>query len=191
MLILDLYRLRLWPYRHACESPTASYWVTGFIVATGVIYGSLVAAFQRWMGGDLQGFPVEQISDLVLFGGNVVAGILITIMVHIGFVLVAWLAARGVSGPGLFGYLYKTIAYLLPLLIGALPQAALFAASTGRDVTPPPVQPLSVPLAVVSVAMFLFGLFQIMRLTQGFSARRAAGAVGIFVVFCLALFLIV
>jgi hypothetical protein len=191
MLILDLYRLRAWPYRHACESPTASYWVSGFIVATGMIYGLLVAAFQRWMGGDLQGFPVDQISGLVLFGGNVLAGILITIMVHIGFVLVSWLAARGVGGPGLFGCLYKATAYLLPLLIGALPQAALTAAIAGRDVPAPAIQPLTVPLAVLSVAMFLFGLFQVMRLTQDISARRAAGAVGIFVVFCIALFLIV
>ena len=191
MLILDLFRLRLWPYRHACESPTAGYWIAGFIIATGVIYGSLVAAFQRWMGGDLQGFPVGQISALVLFGGNVVAGILITIMVHIGFVLVSWLAARGVGGPGWFGLLYKATAYLLPLLWGALPQAALIAAVAVRDVSPPAVQPMTLPLAVVSGAMFLFGLFQIMRLTQDISARRAAGAVGIFVIFCVALFLIV
>ena len=190
MLILDLFRLRLWPYRHACESPTAGYWITGFIIATGVIYGSLVAAFQRWMGGDLQGFPVEQISALVLFGGNVVAGILITIMVHLGFALVSWLAARGVGGPGWFGLLYKATAYLLPLLWGTLPQAALIAAVAGRDVPPLAVQPMTLPLATVSLAMFLFGLYQIMRLTQGVPERRAAGAVGIFTMFCLALFLI-
>jgi hypothetical protein len=91
----------------------------------------------------------------------------------------------------LFGCLYKATAYLLPLLIGALPQAALTAAIAGRDVPAPAIQPLTVPLAVLSVAMFLFGLFQVMRLTQDISARRAAGAVGIFVVFCIALFLIV
>lgn len=190
MLILDLYRLRAWPYRHACESPTAGYWITGFIVATGMIYGLLVATFQRAIGGDLQGFPVEQIPGLVLFGGNVLAGLVITIMVHMGFVLVSWLAARGVGGPGLFGYLYKATSYLLPLLIGALPQAALIAARAGRDVSPPAIQPLTVPLAVLSGGMFLFGLYQIMRLTQGFAGGRAAGAVGIFTVFCVALFLI-
>ncbi len=190
MLILDLYRLRVWPYRHACESPTAGYWITGFILLTGILYGLLVAAFQRAIGGDLGGFPIEQIPGLVLFGGNVLAGILITIMVHMGAVLVAWLAARGVGGPGWFGLLYKTIAYLLPLLWGALPQAALIAAVAGRDVSPPPVQPLTLPLAALSGAMFLFGLYQILRLTQEVSAGRAAGAVGIFVVFCFAVFLI-
>ena len=190
MLILDLYRLRAWPYRHACESPTAGYWITGFIVATGTIYGLLVATFQRAIGGDLQGFPVDHISELILFGGNVLAGILITIMVHMGVVLVAWLAARGVGGPGWFGLLYKATAYLLPLLLGALPQAALTAAISGRDVPPPAIQPLTLPLAVVSVAMALFGLYQIMRLTQGLPTGRAAGAVGIFTVFCVALFLI-
>jgi hypothetical protein len=190
MLILDLFRLRAWPYRHACESPTAGYWITGFIVATGTIYGLLVALFQRAIGGDLQGFPVAQIPNFVLFGGNVLAGIFITIMVHMGIVLVAWLAARGVGGPGWFGLLYKATAYLLPLCLGALPQAALIAAIAGRDVPPPALQPLTLPLAAVSVAMFLFGLYQIIRLTQGFAERRAVGAVGIFTMFCVALFLI-
>ena len=190
MLILDIYLLRVRPFRHACESPAAGYWITGFIVATGTIYGLLVAVFQRAIGGDLQGFPVEQIPGVVLFGGNMLAGIFITIMVHMGVVLVAWLAARGVGGPGWFGLLYKATAYLLPLLIGALPQAALIAAIAGRDVPPPPIQAMTVPLAVVSVAMFLFGLYQIMRLTQGVPAGRAAGAVGIFTMFCVALFLI-
>ena len=190
MLILDLYRLRVWPYRHACESPAAGYWITGFIVLTGTLYGLLVAVFQRAIGGDLGGIPLDQIPGFVLFGGNVLSGILITIMVHIGVVLVAWLAARGVGGPGWFGLLYKATAYLLPLLWGALPQAALIGAVAGRDVVSPAVQPLTLPLAVVSGAMFLFGLYQIMRLIQGFSAGRAAGAIGIFAVFCIALFLI-
>jgi hypothetical protein len=190
MLILDLYLLRSWPYRHACESPTAGYWIAGFIIATGTLYGLLVAILQRAIGGELQGIPVDQIPDLVLFGGNVLAGILITIMVHMGVVLVAWLGARGAGGPGWFGLLYRSTAYLLPLLLGALPHAALIAAIAGRDVSPPPIQPLTLPLAVISVAMFLFGLYQIMRMTQGFAEGRAAGAVGIFTVFCVALFLI-
>ena len=80
---------------------------------------------------------------------------------------------------------------MLPLLIGALPQAALIAACAGRDVPPPAVQPLTVPLAILSGAMFLFGLFQVMRLTQDVSVTRGAGAVSIFVIFCVALFLIV
>lgn len=190
MLILDLYRLRVWPYRHACESASAGYWITAFILVTGTLYGLLVAAFQRAIGGELGGFPVSQIPGVVLFGGNMLAGVLITIMVHIGVVLVAWLAARGAGGPGWFGLLYKATAYLLPLLWGALPQAALLGALAGRDMVPPAIQPLTLPLALASGAMFLFGLFQIMRLTQGFSAGRAAGAIGIFVVFILALFLI-
>ncbi len=190
MLILDLYRLRAWPYRHACESPTAGYWITGFILATGGIYGLLVAIFQRMIGGELQGFPVDRIPAFILFGGNALAGLVITIMVHMGVVLVTWLAARGVGGPGWFGLLYRATAYLLPLLWGALPQAALFAALAGRDVSPPAFQPLILPLTVISMAMFLFGLFQIMRLTQDISIERAAGAVGIFVVFCVALFLV-
>lgn len=191
MLIRDLYLLRTWPYRHACENPSARYWISGFLIATGIVYGLFVGAFQRALGGELQGIPVERIPAVILYGGNVLAGLLVTIMVHLGLALVAWLVAKGVGGPGHLGNLYKASAYLLPLGLPALPQIALTTALAGRPLQAAALQTFTIPLAVLGLALFLFGLFQVMILTQGVGTRRAAAAVLMFVVFCYALFLII
>lgn len=55
MLLLDIFLLRLAPYRHACESPRAGLYIGGFLVVTGTLYGLLVAALQRSGAGMIQG----------------------------------------------------------------------------------------------------------------------------------------
>lgn len=190
MLLADLFLLRPRPFRHACESPQAAWWVGGFLLATGALYGALIAAFQRSADLTVGGVPASQISDGVLLGGNVVSGILTTITVHAGITLVAWLMARAVGGPGLFIALYRTSAYLLPLGWLALPQLAWIAASAGTDM---PQAATGWPirgLAVVGLALFLAGLFQVIRLTQPVPPWRAAVAVALFALFSFAIILV-
>lgn len=189
MLIIDLYLLRASPYRHACHNPAARYWITGFLIGIGTIYGLFVAVFQRGLGGELQGIPVESIPPAILYGGNVLTGVMVAVMVHIGLTLVAWLGAKGAGGPGGLGNLYKSTAYLLALGVPALPQIALTTANAGWSIPVPALQTFTVPLALLGVALFLFGLYQVMMLTQGIGPRRAGLAVLICVVFCSALFL--
>ena len=184
MMILDLFLLRPQPYRHACESPRAGLWVTAFILGTGVLYGALVALFQRAIGGDLKGVPIDEIPDWILFGGNVISGLLVTVAVHIGITIVAWLMARAVGGPGLLIGLYRTTAYLLPLGALAVPQIALTVAAAGRDVPPLPLGWAYIPLAAMGLALVLVGLYQIYLLTQDKGPKRSAVAVALFALFC-------
>jgi len=184
MMILDLFLLRPQPYRHACESPRASLWVSAFILGTGVIYGVLVALFQRAIGGDVGGIPVNEIPGWILFGGNVISGLLVTVAVHIGITIVAWLMARAVGGPGLLVGLYRTTAYLLPLGALAVPQIALTVAAAGRDVPPLPLDWAYVPLAAIGLALVFAGLYQIYLLTQDKGPKRSAVAVALFALFC-------
>lgn len=183
MLIRDLYLLRPTPYFHACENPRAPLWVSGFLIATGILYGSLVALFQRAIGGDLQGIPVEQIPDAILYGGNIASGLLIVLISHLGVTLVAWLMARGVGGPGGLLGLYRTTAYLLPLFFPALPKVALTTVTIGRDLPPIPYDTTYTLMAGVAVVMVLFGHFQAIRVTQDVSSGRAAASVGLFALF--------
>lgn len=183
MLIRDLFLLRPTPYVHACESPRATLWVSGFLILTGVLYGSLVALFQRATGGDIQGVPLDQIPNSILYGGNIVSGLLIVLISHLGVTLVAWLMARGVGGPGGLIGLYRTTAYLLPLFYPALPKVALTTVTLGRDLPPIPYDTTYTVMAGVSVLMVLAGHFQAIRVTQDVTPGRAAASVALFALF--------
>ena len=190
MLIRDLFLLRPTPYFHACENRRASLWVSGFLILTGVTYGSLVALFQRAIGGDIQGIPVADIPNSILFGGNIVSGLMIVFISHLGVTLVAWLMARGVGGPGGLLGLYRTTAYLLPLFFPALPKVALTTVTIGRDLPPIPYDTTYTIMAVAGVAMVLVGYYQAIRVTQDVSPGRAAASVALFALFIGSLVLI-
>lgn len=191
MLIRDLFLLRPSPYFHACENPRAALWVSGFLILTGILYGSLVALFQRALGGDLQGVPVADIPNSILYGGNIVSGLMIVLISHLGATLVAWLMARGVGGPGGLVGLYRTTAYLLPLSFPALPKVALTTVTIGRDLPPVPFHTTYTLMAVASVIMVLAGHYQAIRVTQDVGPGRAAASVGLFALFIGSLLLLV
>jgi hypothetical protein len=183
MLIRDLFLLRPEPYVHACENPRAAFWVSGFLVVTGVLYGSLVALFQRALGGELQGIPIDQIPDAILFGGNIASGMFIVLITHLGATLVAWLMAKGVGGPGGLVGLYRTTAYLLPLFMPALPKVALGTVMLGRDLPAVPYDMTYTIMAGAAVVMVLTGHYQAIRVTQDVSPARAAASAGLCALF--------
>ena len=191
MVLLDLYLLRDEPYRHACESPRAPYWITGFIVAVGCLFGALIAVFQRQMGGEIQGIALSDIPDWILFIGNIVPGMLIVLVVHAGITIVTWLMVKGVGGQGLLVFLYRATAYLLPLGVPALP---FIASTTVRDAAGGaalPYEAAYVPLAGLGLCLFVIGLFQAVRVVEGLSLWRSALAAALFTLFSLSLLLIV
>jgi hypothetical protein len=182
--LLDLFLLRPQAYAHACRNQRAPWWISAFLILVGVIYGLLVAMLQRAIGGELQGVSIAEIPFWVLALGNVMAGVLIAIMVHIGAMLVAWLMARALGGPGGLGPLYRVTGYLFPLSLPALPAVAFTVAAT--TVTPPATGAmpwLYQLLAMVGIALLATGLYQALRLTQGFTAIRAVLATVLFAAF--------
>jgi len=184
MLIRDLFLLSPTPYFHACENRWAAFWVSGFLIATGTLYGCLVALFQRAIGGELQGIPVANIPNAILFGGNIASGLLIVFISHLGITLVAWLMARGVGGPGGLVGIYRTTAYLLPLFFPALPWVALTTVTLGmHDLPPIPYETTYTVMAGVAVLMVLAGHYQAIRVTQDVGPGRAAASVGLFALF--------
>jgi hypothetical protein len=180
-------------FRHALESPRAPWLVTGFILGVGMLYGALVAAFQRVMGGTLSGIPVSEFPGYILYGGNMVSGVLITLAAHAGITLIVWLMARGVGGPGHLGVLYRCTAYLLPLSVPALPYIAAIGLAAPEVAPGPegapgppaalPLQAVYLPLAGLGVAMVLSGLFSLYRTVQGLSPARAGVATALFALF--------
>jgi TRAP-type C4-dicarboxylate transport system permease small subunit len=185
MLLLDLFRLKAWPYRHACETRRAGLYISLFLLATGILYGLLLAAFQSVRGGTLQGIPIEDIPAPILYGGNVVSGVLVVVMVHAGVTLIAWLMAKAIGGRGLIVAFYRASAYLLPLAWPTLPQVAstVVAGEPGASL---PLQWLFAPLAAVGLALFLAGLFHIYELTQEKGRKLSALAVFLFALFSFA-----
>ncbi|MBE0616900.1 MAG: hypothetical protein IH608_03080, partial [Proteobacteria bacterium] len=125
MLLTDLFLLRDTPYRHACESRRAPLWMALFLLGVGGAYGVLVAHFQKTLGVSLQGIPAAEIPGWILYGGNVLSGMLVALVFHGGVTLVVWLMARAAGGAGRLGLLYRATAYLLPLGLPALPLLAL------------------------------------------------------------------
>ncbi len=186
-------------FRHALESPRAGWWVTGFILGTGVLYGILAATFQRALGGTLDGIPVAEFPGYILYGGNMLSGVLIALVAHAGITLITWMMARAVGGPGHIGALYRCTAYLLPLAIPALPCIALLSVGTPDVFVEPdgpagpggaagpaatlPLEVLYLPLAGLGIAMVLNGLFALYRVVQGVSPTRAAFATALFTLF--------
>jgi len=178
-------------FRHALESPRAPWMVTAFILAVGVLYGTLVAAFQQAVGGTLEGIPVSEFPAYILYGGNMLAGVLIALAGHAGVTLIAWLMARGVGGPGHMGALYRCTAYLLPQIVPALPYIAMLsiaapepaAGADGGPAVTLPLQMLYLPLAGLGIAMVLSGLFSLYRSVQGLSPVRSGIATALFALF--------
>jgi hypothetical protein len=179
-------------FRHAIESPRAPWLVTGILIGLGTVFGVLVAAFQQAIGGTLAGIPIDRFGGFELYFGNVLAHILIVLACHVGVTIVAWLMAKAVGGPGHLAALYRTTAYLLPLLLPALPYVAAqsAAASLGGSVGEPPLQGLLLPLAGLGAALGLSGLYALFRDVQDRSPPRAAFATAGFVVFVAAVLIV-
>ena len=190
MLLTDLFLLKRWPYQHACEAPRAALWASGLLLSTGALFGVLIGLFQRALGGDIQGVPVDQISTGILFGGNLISGILITLVFHGGVTLVVWMMARAVGGPGQLTSLYRATAYLFPLALPALPKLALSNAAEGRDVALDMSSGLYSVLAWIGLILVLGGLYQLLQVTQGLGPGRTAAAVFLIVLFCFSVLLI-
>ncbi len=184
MPLLDLLLLRPQAFYHACEQRRAPMWISAFLLLFGVVYGSWVGLLQYSLGGELQGITIASIPLWVLVVGNIIIGILIAILVHLGVTLVAWLMAKAVGGPGYMGALYRTSGYLLPLTLSALPALAFnTAVTTIESVVPPTLPLLYLLLAIVGVAWFLGGLYQSLRVTQELTPRRTLFAVLLFAAF--------
>ena len=183
MLLVELFRLSPTPYVHACESPRAPWVVSAFILLTGVLYGVLTSLFQREIGGEMSGFPVAEIPLAILVVGNVGGGLLVSVMAHVGITIIAWMMAKAIGGPGLLIGIYRTTAYLLPFLWLTVPYVAWTAAaeSVSGDAGAPGLGMYAA--ALLGLALFLYGLFQIYLLTQGRGPRRAALAVLLFASF--------
>ena len=184
MPIFDIFLLRPQAAIHACENRRAPLWISAFIILIGVIYGMLVALLQRGFGGELQGIPVVDIPFWVLMLGNILPGVLITIMIHIGIMLVAWLMAKALGGPGELGLLYRAGGYLLPLSLPALPAVAFTVATTTTTAHSAGSMPtLYQVLAICGATLFLAGLYQMFRVTQNLPSVRALFAVALFAAF--------
>lgn len=190
MVLVDIFLLRDDPYRHACENPRAPVWISAFIVATGALFGVLSAVFQRVVGGEIGGYPLDQIPDWILFLGNIVPGILIAVAVHIGIAIISWLMVKGVSGRGRMVLLYRATAYLLPLGAPALPYIAS-SRYTPAEIATLPLQAAYTPLAGLGLCLFAIGLFKVMQVVEGVPPIRAALAVALFGLFCGSILLIV
>lgn len=178
MIFTDLFLLRDTPYRFAGESTRSPLWMPLMLIGMGLLYGLLVAFFQKTVGGEIHGYAVEQISNNILFGGNIVSGVLIALFFHGGTTLLVWLMARGVGGPGYLALLYRTSAFLLPLTFPALPYLA--AKSVMPEGDPDSILPYSwlyAPLAIYSLISLAVGLFQMFRVTQQVTPLRCAIAV--------------
>ena len=181
MPLIDLFLFRPEAFRHACENQRAPLWISAFLFLVGIVYGTLVALLQRALGGELQGVPTATIPLWILALGNILMGIIIAVLVHLGITLVAWLMAKAVGGPGYLVLLYRVTGYLLPLSLPALPALAFNTASTTIQNPVTMAMPLLyLPLAGFGAALFLAGLYQALRVTQGLKPSRATLAVALF-----------
>lgn len=191
MLFTDLFLLRDTPYRFAGESSRSPLWMPFMLISMGSLYGFLVAFFQKTVGGEIHGYALDQISNTILFGGNIVSGVLIALFFHGGTTLLVWLMARGVGGPGYLALLYRTSAFLLPLTFPALPYLA--AKSVLPEGDPNQLLPygwLYAPLAVYSLISLVVGLFHMFRVTQQVTLLRCAIAVFLLIFFSVGVLMI-
>jgi hypothetical protein len=185
MPLIDLFLLRPEAFRHACENQRAPLWISAFLFLVGIVYGVLVALIQRALGGELQGVPTADFPLRTLALGNILPGVIIAILVHLGVTLVAWLMAKAVGGPGYLVLLYRVTGYLLPLTLPALPALAFHTASTNIQ---NPAVAMAMPwpyllLAGCGAVLFVAGLYQALRVTQDLSPSRTAFAVALFAAF--------
>jgi hypothetical protein len=179
-------------FEHAIYNPKAPWLVTAFLLGVGTLFGILVAFFQRASGGEMAGIPISDFSAFDLYLGNIIAHILIVVASHVGVAIAAWLMAKAVGGPGLIGVLYKTTGYLMPLAIPALPFIAAYTASTsiGERIGGLPLQVLYLPLAGLSAALVLSGLYALFRDVQERTPPRAAFATAGFAMFIAAIVIV-
>ena len=191
MLLADLFLLRDTPYRYAGENSRSPMWMPLMLISMGSLYGILVAFFQKTVGVDIHGYAVAEISNMILIGGNIVAGVLITLFFHGGTTLLVWLMARGVGGPGLLALLYRTSAFLLPLTFPALPYLAAKSVLPEGDLDSIlPYSWLYAPLAVYSLISLTVGLFHMFRVTQQVTPLRCAMAVFLLLFFSVGVLMI-
>lgn len=191
MLFADLFLLRDTPYRYAIASSKSPIWMPLLLLGMGSLYGLLVAFFQKSAGVEIHGIAAEQISNTILFGGNIVSGIFVALFFHGGVTMLVWLMAKGVGGPGHLAALYRTSAFLLPLALPALPYLASRSALPEGD--PSSLLPYSwlyTPLAVYALISIAVGLFQMFRVTQEVTALRCAIAAFLLIFFCFAILLL-
>ncbi len=178
MIFTDLFLFRDTPYRFAGENSRSPMWMPFMLISMGSLYGILVAFFQKTAGGEIHGYALEQISNTILIGGNIVAGVLIALFFHGGTTLLLWLMARGVGGPGLLALLYRTSAFLLPLTFPALPYLAAKSVLPEGDLNHIlPYSWLYAPLAIYSLISLSVGLFHMFRVTQQVTVVRCVFAV--------------
>lgn len=173
MLLGDIFALRPRAYEHACVSPHAPFYISGFLLMVGIAYGALVALFQRYGGGSLQGVPIAEIDNTILFGVNIAAGLMITVITHVALVIISWMMARAVGGPGGLVSLYRSTGYLLPVILPTLPWLALSGAGSLDEAQPIPLSETFGPLALAGLALTMLGLFQIYLVTQQVTPLRA------------------
>lgn len=177
-------------FHHALENPRAGWWISLILLGVGALYGAWVATFQLALGGDLQGIPVGEIPIWLLFGGNILAGVMIAIIGHLGIALIAWLMVRAVGGAGYLIVLYRTTACLLPVAALAAPWLALTGGAVAAPEADPPRLWIYALLAVLGAGLFLFGLFALFRTVQELSPARASLATALFFLFALAILLV-
>lgn len=187
-VLIDLLALRERAFRHACIDPTAPRYAFAFILLAGIAYGTLVAIFQSAIGAPLYGIPVEQFPAWILFTGNIVAGLVIAVVAHVGLSMVMWLMARAVGGPGLFPLLYRLAAYLLPAVLPMLPRLAFAAAQPKEN---PIAAPLVYDLLALAATILVFiGLYRSFRVSQETTAFRAGLAAVLSIAFIASVFAI-
>jgi len=191
MPLMDLLLLRPTAFMHACDNPRAAWWISGFLISTGIFYGCLIAFFQQAAGQPIYGIPVEQFTGRVLYGGNMLAGILVVVVVHTGATLISWLMTRGVGGRGDLLMLYRATGYVLPLTLPALPLVAFSTLDeSGRRAADAPFE-LMLLLGAVGGILALYGLFQALRVSQALVPWRAAVAAGLTALFTGSVLLVV
>ncbi len=184
MLIIDLFLLRDAPYRHAVESPAAPWVVSACLTGVGTVLGAMLTVYAV-ASGQIRGVELDPAlleRPHILFLLEVVAGLAIVLLLHIGITLFTWLAAKGIGGPGYLVALYRMTGYALPLGIPAVPAIAKSVAFIEPPTQALPLDSLSAPLAAAGALLFLAGLFHILRLSQGKSLRLTALGVVIFAV---------
>ena len=177
-------------FHHALESPRAGLWIGLILLVVGALYGAWVAAFQLALRGDLQGIPAAEIPLWLLFAGNMLAGVMIAIIGHLGIALIAWLMARAVGAAAYLIVLYRTTAYLLPAAALAAPWLALTGGAVETQGADPPQLWLYAMLAALGAGLVLTGLFALYRTILDLGPARAALATALFSVFSLAILLV-
>jgi len=184
MLLADFFLFRETPYYYARDNSRAPLLMPFLLVGMGMIYGFLVAFFQNYAGIILHGVGVEHISSGMLFGGNIISGILVALVFHGGVTMIVWLMAKGVGGPGNLTMLYRATAYLLPQALLALPFLASKSALPDGAIEFLPYSWLYMPLAAYALISIIVGLFHVFRVTQQVMDLRCVMAVFLVIFFC-------